>query len=417
MADVTEVKIEIPFGYDILRFYVPQKNLMGIIEPLRVEKNPDEEEEIRRALREPVGAKRLSELAMNAKSAAILVSDITRPCPSYKFLPFLLNELGEIDPKDIAVIFGLGIHRKHLTQEQIKLIGEDIFNKVKVLDFDESSCVSLGYTSRGTPIEIFRLFLESDLRICTGNIEYHYFAGYSGGSKPVMPGISSRKSIEHNHSMMLHPQASAGVIDGNPVREDIDEVGKIAGIDFILNVIINEKKEIVSAVAGDYLAAFEEGVKIYDEIYRVDVEEPADIVITSPGGCPKDINLYQAQKALDNAKDVVKDGGVIILVASCDEGLGDEVFKKWMSDMITPDLLIERIKNKFVLGGHKAAAIANLKKRAEIYLISKLNYDFVKKIGLNPAKSIDEALSKAFNKMGSGSRVLVVPYGQVVRIS
>lgn len=410
-----EIKINIPFGRKILNFSLPQKNLMGIIEPLKVEVNSDENEVIKRTLAEPIGTKRLSELAANAKSAAILVSDITRPCPSYKFLPFLLSELSQIDPRDITIIFGLGIHRKHLEQEQIKLVGEDVFNKIKVVDFDESDCISLGYTSRGTPIEIFRPFLESDLRICTGNIEYHYFAGYSGGSKAVMPGVSSRSSIEHNHGMMFHPQARAGVLNGNPVREDIDEVGRIAGIDFILNVVLNEYKEIIRAVAGDYLAAFREGVRIYDEIFKVSIEEQADIVITSSGGYPKDVNLYQAQKALDNIKDAVKDGGAIILVASCREGLGDRVFEEWMLDMAYPDLLIERIRSKFVLGGHKAAAIASLLKKADIYLVSELECDYVKRIGLKPAKSIDEALKASFNKLGIESKVLVVPYGQMVR--
>jgi len=407
----TSIKINIPYGKEEINFEIPEKNLIDVVKSTCVEYEVNEEEEIKRALKNTIGSERLSYISSKARNAIILVSDITRPSPTYKFLPFILEEISNIDPKNITIVFGLGIHRKQTRDEQMKLLGEDLAKKLKFIDSDESKCKFLGYTSRGTPIDIFKPYLDADLKICTGNIEYHYFAGYSGGAKAVMPGISSRRAIEHNHSMMLEPKAEARVIKGNPVREDIEEVGRVAGIDFIFNVILNDRKKIIKAVCGNYTDAFVEGTKIYDELKRCRIEELADIVITSPGGYPKDINLYQAQKSLENVKNAVKKGGAIILVAKCQDGMGGNTFEKWMLEMKSPDFLIKRIKEKFVLGGHKASAIAKLLKMIDIYLVSGMPGDYINRIGLKPAKSVEEALKMAFNKIGYDSRVIIAPNG------
>ena len=179
----------------------------------------------------------------------------------------------------------------------------------------------VGTTSRGTRLEVFEPYLEADLRICTGNIEYHYFAGFSGGAKAVVPGLCSYAAIRDNHSMMLAPTARAGIIAGNPVREDIDEAGGIIGVDFIFNVLLDEEKRIIRAVAGHYLEAHRAGAAAYDARCDLRIPEAADVVVASPGGTPKDINLYQAQKTLDNVGGAVRDGGVIVLVGALPRGL------------------------------------------------------------------------------------------------
>ena len=175
-----------------------------------------------------------------------------------------------------------------------------------------------------------------------------------------MPGICRRSAIQPNHSMMLEPTARAGILRGNPVRDDIDEAGGLVGVDFMVNVLLDEKKQIVGCVAGHYLEAHAEGVRRYDELFDVRIDRAVDVVVASPGGSPKDINLYQAQKTLDNVSGAVRDGGTIILVAECAEGFGEETFAAWMADMENPQAVIARIRREFVLGGHKAAAIAGL---------------------------------------------------------
>ena len=260
-------------------------------------------------------------------------------------------------------------------------------------------------------MDIFRAVAQADRRICLGNIEYHYFAGYSGGAKAIMPGVSTRAAIQANHSRMVLPQCCAGALETNPLRLDIEEAGAMVGIDFIVNVVLSEHKEILKAVAGDAVAAHRAGCTFLDTLYRKEIPARADIVLVSQGGAPKDLNLYQTQKALDNAKHAVKDGGVIILIGSCKEGLGEKTFEEWMTSAPTPHSLIERIGREFRLGGHKAAAIAMVLERCEIDLVSDLDDDFVRSIFLVPQPSAQAALDHALEKCGRDATVLAMPFG------
>jgi nickel-dependent lactate racemase len=400
---------------------VPERNLVDVVAPRQPAVVPrsleDELAVVRTALAQPIGTPRLRELAAAAGSAAIVVSDITRPCPTYRFLPLVLEELAIMPAERVAILFALGSHRAHTDGERRKLVGSEVYGRYPCLDLDESDCVPLGSTSRGTPLEVFRPYVEADLKICTGNLEYHYFAGYSGGAKAVMPGICARSAIQPNHSMMLEPAARAGILRGNPVREDIDEAGRVVGVDFIVNVLLDEKKRIVGAVAGHYLEAHAEGVHLYDELFDMRIDEAVDIVVASPGGSPKDINLYQAQKTLDNVSGAVRPGGTIILVAQCAEGFGEETFAAWMADMENPQVLIDRIQQQFVLGGHKAAAIANLLLGADVCLVSDFADETVRRMGMRPFADAQQALTAALDKHGELARVLVVPYGSRVSVA
>ena len=424
IADEDPVCVNLPCGQGELCLTVPAANLLGVIRPgeaggdagtARRPKAEDELQEIARALAQPVGTPRLRDLAAGKRSAAVVISDVTRPCPSYKFLPALLDELQGIGDANIVVLCALGSHRAHTEDERRRLVGDEVFGRVRVLDLDEDDCVHVGVTRAGTPLEVYRPYLDAELRVCTGNIEFHYFAGYSGGAKAVMPGICARSAIQPNHSRMLHPQARAGILEGNPVREDIDEGGGIVGIDFILNVILDEKKHILSAVAGHYLEAHREGVRRFDELFDITIPAAADVVVASPGGHPKDLNLYQAQKTLDNVRPAVRAGGTIILAARCGEGFGSQVFESWMMDMSDPRLLIERIQQEFVLGGHKAAAIADLLLSSQVYLVSSFPDDVVRRMGFHPYDDVDAALAAALARHGSQAKVLVIPYGNRVR--
>ncbi|MPM20252.1 Lactate racemase [bioreactor metagenome] len=407
------MEIELGFGAGVQKLAVPDENLIGILLPNPVEHALTGEEEVLRALSEPIGTPRLGEIVHPGEKIAIVTSDITRPMPSYKVLPALLDELyaAGVRREDITVVFGLGSHRKQTPDEQKKLVGERAFVEVKCIDGDDSDCVHIGTTCRGTPVEIVRPVAEADRRICLGNIEFHYFAGYSGGAKAIMPGVSTRAAIQSNHSRMVEQAAAAGRLDGNPVREDIEEAAGMVGVDFILNVVLDEHKQIVRAVAGDVVRAHREGCRYLDQLYAKRIYERVDIVVVSQGGAPKDLNLYQTQKALDNAKHAVKDGGVIILVGSCKEGMGEHVFEEWMTKSPSPESMIERIERDFQLGGHKAAAIAMVLEHAEIYLVSELEPDFVSSIFLKPFSNVQDAFDAALTRCGEEATVLVMPYG------
>ena len=185
--------------------------------------------------------------------------------------------------------------------------------------------------THGNKVYLNRTFAEADVKVLLGDVGFHYYAGYGGGRKSVLPAVSGEETIKHNHALLLHASAKTGVLAGNPVHEDMTEAAKLAKVDFMLNVVINSKGEIVKAFAGDLEQAFLEAVKLVDAMYRIVVDRRADIVVVSPGGYPADLNLYQSYKAVDNALEVVKRGGVIILVAECPEGHGNQVFYDWMS--------------------------------------------------------------------------------------
>ena len=407
------MELEVGFGNGVQRFTVPERNLQGVLTPNPVPHALTGEREVRRALSSPIGAPLLREVIHPGEKIAIITSDITRPMPTYTVMPALLDELyaGGARPEDITLVFALGSHRAQTPEEMRHLAGEQAWAQIRCVDSDPADVVHLGVTSAGTPVDITRVVAEADRRICLGNIEYHYFAGYSGGAKAIMPGVSTPSAIQSNHSMMVRESACAGNLEGNPLRRDIEEAAAMCGVDYILNVVLDEHKQIVCAVAGDVTLAHREGCRYLDRLYRKDIDHRADIVIVSQGGAPKDLNLYQTQKALDNAKHAVKDGGVVVLIGSCKEGLGEKVFEEWMTSAPTPGSLVERIQREFRLGGHKAAAIALVLEKADIYLVSDLDDDLVRSLFMTPFHTVEEAYAAAVQKCGPGATVLAMPYG------
>jgi nickel-dependent lactate racemase len=404
---------ELGFGKEKIRLSLAEHNFSGVLGPNRIDVELTGTEEVRRAIANPIGTPRLKSLVKPGEKIVIITSDITRPMPSKLVLPEVLAELAAAGVADsqIKIVFALGSHRKQTEEEKKYLVGADIYAKIACVDSDMADCVHLGATPAGTPVDIFRVVAEADRRICLGNIEYHYFAGYSGGAKAIMPGVSTRAAIQANHSKMVNVAAKAGALDDNPVRRDIEAVVQLAPIDFIVNVVLDEHKQVIKAVAGHYREAHRAGCRFLDQLYKVKIKELADIVIVATGGYPKDLNLYQAQKALDNAKHAVKKGGIIILVASCPDGLGEAVFEKWMLAAATPQSMIDRIQSHFELGGHKAAAIAMVLQNAQIFLVSSLAADLVRQLFMRPFAGLNEALTQAFSELGSDAQVIVMPYG------
>ena len=392
---------------------IPDQNLQEILLPNQVEIGLRGEAEVRRALEEPIGTPLLRSMAKPGQKIVIITSDVTRPCPSYIMLPPLLEELeaAGVKDEDITIVIALGSHRKQTEEEKKKLVGKAVYDRIAVVDSNAEGYVHMGETAIGTPIDISTPVAEADFKICLGNIEYHYFAGYSGGAKAIMPGVSTRAAIQSNHSMMVRDEACAGKIAGNPIREDIEAAAAIVGVDFILNVVLDEHKKIVKAVAGEVTEAHREGVKFLDSLYQKKIAKEADIVIASQGGAPKDLNLYQTQKALNNVKAAVRQGGVIILVGSCKEGLGEGCCEEWMLKAEEPEDLIRWIRQEFKLGGHKAAAIALTMQKADIYLVSDMEPDFVRSIFMTPFATVQDAFDAAMEKMGVEASVIVMPYG------
>jgi len=390
---------------------------LGSIEPREKSGVPDARAEVERALKEPIGSRRLCEIAKPEHKVAIVVDDATRPAPSHVMVPPILDELGNAGVKDenITIIFGCGTHRAVTGEEAVRLLGEGVLKRVRAISHDckAQDLVYVGTTPKyGTKVYLNRVFAEADLKILTGDICFHYYAGYGGGRKSVLPGVAGEETIKANHAMLLHPNARTGVLDGNPVHEDMVEAARLAKVDFILNVVLNSKGEIVGAFAGDMEQAFHEGVKLVDEMYRIPVDRRADIVVVSPGGYPADVNLFQAYKGVDSALEVVKRGGVIILAAECPEGHGNQVFYDWMVKFKDLKAVEREIRRNFVLGGHKAYYLMKALQKAQIILVSAMpDYYTVNVFRLKTARTVNEALNEAFKIVGENAKVWVMPYG------
>lgn len=406
-----EFKLKYDKGYKDLN--ISTENFLMEVKQNNVPEGINEIDELRRALENPISSLKLSEITKKGEKIAIITSDITRPVPSKTILPLIIEEIlkSGVAKEDITIVFALGIHRSHTVDEMKKLVGEEIYNNIECVDGDINTCIRMGYTKSGTPIDIVEVVAKADRRICIGNIEYHYFAGYSGGAKAVMPGVSSRETIKYNHSKMVLESSRAGNIETNSVRLDLEDAINIVPIDFILNVVLDSNKKIIKAVAGHYLDAHRVGCEFLDSIYKIKIPQKADIVIVTPGGYPKDINLYQAQKALDNGKHAVRDGGIIILVASCKEQLGEDTFEKWIMSAPDTRFLIEEIERNFELGGHKAAAIAMVLEKVSVYMVSDLNEMYLNKLSFKSFDSVNDALSEAYKVLGQSSNVIVMTQG------
>jgi nickel-dependent lactate racemase len=366
---------------------------------------------VRQALDNPIGSRRLRELARPGQQVSILCSDITRPCPTDVLLPYIVEELAAagIPDDDITIVIALGTHRPMTEVEIRRAYGKEMARRFRIVNHDPNDVVLLGRTQAGTPVQISRPVAEADLRIAIGNVEFHYYAGFSGGAKAIVPGCASMESVTHNHAMMVEPEAAAGRLDGNPVREDLEEAAGFAPIDFILNVVLDADRRLVRAAAGDMIDAHRDLCRFLLEHHRAPIPQKADILLTSAGGFPKDINLYQAHKTLEIAAEFAAEGGIIIMAAECREGFGNDSFKAWFHEADTGDAIIQRLKRGFVFGGHKAAAIAALLARKRVFLVSALPRDDVAKTGMIPFHSCQEALDRAIHDQGPAAGIFFLP--------
>jgi lactate racemase len=411
------VDVWLPYGKTDVCVRIPARNLLGTIEPKDNQGTTDAKAEVERALKEPIGTKRLSDIAKAESKVAIVVDDATRKAPSEKMLLPVLAELNIAGVKDenITVIFGCGTHRAVKPEEAMELLGEEAFKRVKSISHccSVQDMVYVGSTkTHGNKIYLNRVFAEADVKVLLGDVNFHYYAGYGGGRKSILPAVCSAETIQNNHALLLSSSSRTGILDGNPVHVDMTEAARLAKVDFIVNVIENKKGEIVRAFAGDLEEAFLEAVKLVDEMYRVTVDRRADIVVVSAGGYPADINLYQAYKGLDNALDAVKRGGVIILVAECLEGHGNQVFYDWMTRLGDLKNVEREVKRNFVMGGHKAFYLLKALQNHQIILVSSMpDYYATSIFKLKTARAVNDALNEALKLTGSASRVWAIPQG------
>lgn len=409
------VEVWLPYGKTEVVVRVPVENLMGVVEPKDREGVQDPKAEIQRALEHPIGSKALDEIVGDGGGRiAIVVDDGKRPAPSRLMVSSLVEALRRVgvEDEDITVIVGCGTRAD--SGEGPTLFQEESWERIRLVNHDPvaQDLVRVGRTSQGTEVHVNKAFAEADIRILTGHIGYHPFAGYSGGSRSVLPGVAGLSTIRRNHALLLDPRARAGNLEENPVHLDMTEAARLVGVDFVLNTVLNTKGEVVRAFAGDLDRVFSEGVELVDEMFRVEVDGLADVAIVSPGGQPLDDDLYQALWGINRILDIVKEKGVIILVAECPEGYGNETFYDWVRRFKSLSRVEREVRLRYTPGGEAAYYMMKASNRVRVILVSVMpEYYSSAVFGLRSAETVNMALQSALRMVGRRRKVLVVPMG------
>jgi len=419
-------KFDLLIGNKKLSFLLPEKNLIKVLEPKELS-SLDGKKAIKQALEKPIGTARLSKIVNRGEKVAIVVSDITRLwVRSNVFLPFILKELnkGGIPDKDMFIVLGNGVHRDQ-TPEEIKLIvGKEVYSRIRVYNHhckNKNEFTYLGKTTYGTPVWLNRLVVEADRIVLTGGIVYHFLSGWSGGKKAVLPGIASFDCIMANHRLGLYPEEGkglnpdvcAGKMKSNPVSVDAIQAANFLKPDFILNVVLNTEQRFGKIVAGDMIKAHETGCRIVEEYFGVEIKEKADLVIISCGGYPRDINFYQSYKTLYNADGAVRKGGVVILVAECREGIGDDNFYRIFTDFEDNVEREKFLRENYEIGRHMGFHTALMAADHSIIVISELPEEIIKNMNMIPAENMDKALNIAYHKLGNNPQACIMPHGSI----
>lgn len=413
------VELWLPYGRTEVAVRVPAENFLDVIDAEEPKAASDPYAEINRALENPIGNRGLESLVKAGDKVAIVVEDQTKIKQNKVMLPPLLDKLNGlgVKDKDVTIIVGCGLCEPASPEKFPLLFGKDIVSRVRVVNHDSRGrdLSYVGKTTLKTKVHVNKIFAEADLRILTGSIGFHPYAGYSGGRMGVLPAISGASTIQHNSALLVDPSAVVGNISGNPVHTDMVEAAQLAGVHFILNVVTNADGDIMRAFAGDLDKAFLEGVRFTDGVYKVPVKKAADIVIVSSGGYPKDVSLYESCKAIDNVLGILRKGGIAILVAECSAGYGNRVFYEWMKTFQSVKEVEKEIKRNFVLGGEEVYHLMKALGKIKIIVVSIMPEYYAREVfRLRTAKSVNMALDSAFKTLGKKSKVFVVPHGSAI---
>jgi len=413
------MRVKLAYGKEGLWVELPDRNVT-VVEPKYVQGLPDERKVLRAALRSPIGTPPLRDLVKPDDTVAVVFSDITRPQPRKRMLPILLEEISHVPREQIVLINGLGTHRANTEDELVEMLGRDIVANYRILQhnaWDQASMVYVGRTSFGHEVYVNAHYVRASVKILTGFIEPHFFAGFSGGPKAVLPGIADERAVLANHDakMIADPRATWGVTKGNPIWEEMREVALMTSPTFLLNVSLNRDKQITGVFAGDLLQSHAAGTKFVASTALVPVPEPFDIVITSNSGYPLDLNLYQAVKGMSAAAQVVKPGGSIVIAAECWDGVPDHgEYGQLLQMASTPAELLAMIRSfGFVRQDQwQVQTQAQVQMKADVYVKSShLDAGTIESAMLCPCTSVEETVGTLLDRYGPEAKICVLPEG------
>lgn len=411
------MKVSLAYGQTGLSVELPDDAI--IIEPKHLPKLEHEEEALREALRHPLGTPPLKDMVKASDKVAIVISDMTRPTPNHKLVPWLLQELEHVPRENFVIINGTGSHRDNTREELIRMLGAEVVNTVRVINnnaFDKETQTYLGKSSFGAEVYLNKEYRESDFRIVTGFIEPHFFAGFSGGPKGIMPGIAGIETILHFHNALMigNPNSTWGLIEGNPLQAAAAEIALMCKPEFMLNVTLNGDKEITGLFAGDVIAAHRQGCAYVKEQAMAACAGPFDIVVTTNSGYPLDQNLYQAVKGMSAAQRIVKEGGSIICAAECRDGLPTHGnYAKILEMRTTPKEILDMINDPSfsVFDQWQVQKQSMIQLWADVYVYSALPEEQVRKAMFKPCADIAQTVTELRVKYGPESKIAVMPLG------
>jgi len=395
---------------------------LKVVEPIYVPAVKDPVETVLQSLRNPIGTEPLRKLVKPSDSVGIVFSDITRPTPNHILIPSILKELelAGVPSHRITLFNSTGTHRLNTEEELISMLGKDIVRTYRIVQNDARASdqhEEVGKTRRGTSVKIHREFLHCSFKILTGFIEPHFFAGFSGGGKAVMPGMAHLDTVMRNHDAQNidHPSSSWGTLQGNPLREEIDEAASLVKPNFLVNVTLNKDKQITASFAGDWIKAYQAGTDFVRRTAMVRTDTLYDLVITSNAGYPLDLNLYQAVKGMSAAAKIVKPGGTIVVAAECWDGVPEHgSFGRLLRESKDPDELLERIRSEgFRMDDQwQAQILALLVKKARIFVYSTyLSEETIRQCHLEYCTSIEKLVEEKIREIGSTIKICVLPEG------
>jgi nickel-dependent lactate racemase len=388
-------KIQLPYGSTQLDLEIEAELLDGEEEHGRRRENIDPRKVIKHALDHPLGTKRLREIVATKRGAkiVIVVDDHTRATPTVQMLDALMEEIAADFKNQITLLVACGTHEPPTDEDLRRILGTYVGQyPIKIHDCDAKDLVYVGSTSRGTPVRLNRNYVDADMKILTGDVTLHYYAGFGGGRKSILPGISSRETIQKNHALLTDEHARTANLDRNPVHLDMTEAAAFCPPDFVLNIVAEGDNTVVDAFAGELNEVFSKGTQVAHGLFCRETPLLYDILIVSAGGFPKDRNLYQASKAIENCYRAVVPGGKMILVAECREGIGDTYFAEWMTACTSYKAAEECIRSNFVLGGHKAYYMRLAMTRLSLSVVSRLDSQLLTRWGIQAYKTLGEAL-------------------------
>ena len=401
------MKIGIPYGRKKVEVEVEENRIAGIVEP-NVVSVGDETKTIRKGIEQPINSRSFDEFIADARDLLFIVNDYTRPTPTAKILEVIYPKTRD---KNTRFIIATGIHRAP-TEEEFKFVFGNYYDllkdRISVHDArKDEDMVYLGISSTGTEMYVNKIGVEAHKLVTIGSVEPHYFAGYTGGRKSFLPGIASYKTIEQNHKHALSPRAQTLVLEGNPVHEDmVDALKTIEGKEiFSIQTVLDGEKRIYHCTSGHIHDSFLMAIEKAHEVYCVNIKEKADIVI-AVAGYPSDVDLYQSQKALDNGKLALKEGGILILVSECRSGIGEEAYFNLLAGSKTPRETLQKIEQGYKLGYHKAAKMAEIATWAEIWGVTGLAGKDMEQAFIKPYHEVQEALDRAIEKKGEKAKIL-----------